>query len=99
MPTDGERSWMTAIAFAEEGEFETAREYLPRLAPCRLAAWIERHLVAAAFAEEGLHEDAVIASGDGPRRFGEEALDALLRAHGVRMLCGALSPAALAARR
>lgn len=99
MPTDGERSWMTAIAFAEEGEFETAREYLPRPGPRRLAAWIERHLVAAALAEEGLHEEAVLASGAGPRRDGGEALDALLRAHGIRMLCGALSPAALAVRR
>lgn len=64
-----------------------------------LLAWVERQLVAAAFAEEGLYREArSIGGGDGASG-GESALQVLLGAHGVRMFCGSLSPAALAARR
>jgi hypothetical protein len=72
------------------------------LAPGRLSAWIERHLVAAALAEEGLAwEAAGLGCGEQerPPARGVDPLDALLRAHGVRMFCGVLSPTALAARR
>lgn len=70
--------------------------------PRGLAAWIERHLVAAALAEEGLAWEAVRLRRGEPERppaRGEDPLDALLRARGVRMFCGVLSPAALAERR
>lgn len=65
----------------------------------RLWAWLERHLLAAAVAEEGLPEEAVRIAGvaRAPREL--DALDALLAGHGVRMLCGALSTAALSPRR
>jgi hypothetical protein len=59
--------------------------------------WLERHLVAAALAEEGLHDDALRACG--LARDEGDALDAWLAAHGVRMHCAVLSPAALAVRR
>jgi hypothetical protein len=102
-PTDGETSVMTAVTFAEAGEFETARRYLPPPRRPGLAAWLERHLAAAALAEEGLHEAALRLAGleqpQPPRPPQEDALDALLRARGVRMFRGVLSPAALAARR
>jgi hypothetical protein len=74
----------------------------PSSAPRGLAAWIERHLVAAALAEDGLAREAEwLCRGEpeGPPAGREDPLDALLRARGVRMLCGVLSPAALAARR
>lgn len=61
--------------------------------------WLERHLAAAALAEEGLHDEAVRVSGARPGRRDDKALDALLAAHGVRMLCGDLPVAALAPRR
>jgi hypothetical protein len=101
-PKDGETSVMTAVTFAEAGEFETARRYLPPPRGGGLAAWLERHLAAAAFAEEGLHEEARRLAGGRPTRAPrpprEDALDALLRARGVRMFRGVVSPAALAAR-
>jgi hypothetical protein len=103
MPSDGEKSVMIAVTFAEAGEWETARRYLPPPRRRGLAAWLERHLAAAALAEEGLHEEALrLAGAERPaplRRREEDALDALLRSRGVRMFRGVLSPAALGARR
>ncbi len=100
-PTDRDADVMIAVTFAEAGELETARWYAPRPRKGRLAAWIERHLVAAAFAEEGLHDDALRLCGAPVRRPEPEAdaLDALLRARGVRMFSGVLSPAVLVSRR
>lgn len=65
----------------------------------RLQEWLERNLAAAALAEEGLHEEAVRMSGAARGSADEDALDALLARSGLRMLCGALSPAALSPRR
>jgi hypothetical protein len=96
--TDDEKSWMTAVAFAEEGEWETARHLTPDPRPGRLRAAAERHLVAAAFAEEGLPEEARRLVGAARAPEPEATLEALLAAHGVRMFCGVLSPAALAPR-
>ncbi len=96
-PIDSEKSWMTAVTFAEAGEWETARYYAPHPRKSRLLAWIERHLEAAAFAEEGLHDEAMRIAG--LKRAEEDALDALLRVHGMRIFCGVLSPAVLAPRR
>lgn len=92
---------MIAATFAEAGDWETARRYAPRKGMGRAGAWIERHLVAAAFAEEGLHDEALRLAGRGrpPPALDASAPDALLRGRGVRMLCGVLSPSALAARR
>lgn len=103
--TDGETSVMTAVTFAEAGEWETARGYLAPPRGRGLASWLERHLAAAALAEEGLHDEALrIAAAEAPRPLPiqpreEDALDALLRQRGVRMFRGVASAAALAARR
>lgn len=64
----------------------------------RLLAWLERHLAAAALAEEGLFVEAVRLSGPARAPATEDPLDALLAERGVRMFCGALSPAALSPR-
>lgn len=100
-PTDHDGGVMIAVTFAEAGEWETARTYAPPPGKSRIGAWIERHLLAAVFAEEGMHDDALRVSGVEPARPPQDqyALDALLRARGVRMFSGVLSPAALAARR
>jgi hypothetical protein len=98
-PTDDEKSVMTAVTFAEAGEWETARWYAAPPGKARPWAWIERHLVAAAFAEEGLHEEALRASGVERASWSKDPLDLLLAARGIRMFSGVLSPAALSARR
>jgi hypothetical protein len=101
-PADDDKDLQIAVTFAEAGEWRTARAWTPPPRSGRLGGWLERHLLAAALAEEGLHDaarDAVAdpAVGRGPGA--GDPLDALLRARGVRMFCGVLSPAALATRR
>ena len=97
---DEEGDVMIAATFAEAGDWETARRYAPRRRPGRVGAWIERHLLAAAFAEGGLHDEAARLAGRRPPPAPDgSAPDGLLRGRGVRMLCGVLSPSALAARR
>ncbi len=100
-PADDRPDLWTAVTFAEAGEWDIARRYAPPPGKARLWAWIERHLVAAALAEEALHGDALRVLRDGgggaPRRE-EDALDALLRARGIRMSFGVLSPEALGGR-
>lgn len=103
-PSGDDRDVMAAVAFAEVGEWDTARQLLPGPAPGRLRAWLERHLVAVALAEEGLQEEAVRAARapapppPAPAR-AADFVDTLLAARGVRMLCGVAPAAALAARR
>ncbi len=90
---------MTAVTFAEAGEWETARRYAPLPRRARLLEWIERHLVAATFAEEGLHEDALTIVGARRVPRNEDALEVILGGRGIRMFCGVLSPAVLLPRR
>ncbi len=101
-PADGPSDVMIAVTFAEAGEWETARRFAPPPGNARLSRWVERHLVAAAFAEEALHDEArrVLRARPGPAiaDAGGDPLDALLRARGVRMCFGVLSPEALGAR-
>ncbi len=66
------------------------------MAPKHPEDWLDRHLVAAALAEEGLHEEALRICGLARE---EAELEAWLATHGVRMHCAVLSPAALAVRR
>ncbi len=100
-PADDRFDPWIAVTFAEAGEWETARRYAPPAGRGRAWAWIERHLVAAALAEEALHDEARRIAGGGDGRAGpgrDDALDALLRARGVRMSFGVLSADALGAR-
>ena len=102
MSADDDRDVMIAVTFAEAGAWEAARAYAPRPRPRRAAAWLERHLLAAAHAEGALPADALRLLGARPRRGPgrvEDALDALLRERGVRMSFAVLSPDALGVRR
>lgn len=67
------------------------------MAPKHPEDWLERHLMAAALAEEGLHDEALRLCG--LKRDDGDPLDRWLAEHGVRMHCAVLSPAALAVRR
>ena len=59
------KDWRIAVAFAEVGEWETAREMTPDLGPKITTDWLERIFIAVAFAEEGLHDEALqIATGN-----------------------------------
>jgi hypothetical protein len=53
------QSWTTAITFAEAGEWETARSFMPPTRRSRLAAWLEKIAMAVTFAEAGLPEEAL----------------------------------------
>ncbi len=102
MAADDRPDLWLAVTFAEAGEWDTARRYAPTPGKARAWAWIERHLVAAALAEGSLRDEAlrVLGNGGGPgdSRREEDALDALLRARGIRLSFGVLSPDALGAR-
>lgn len=53
------QSWTTAITFAEAGEWETARSFMPPTRRSRLAIWLEKISMAVTFAEAGLPEEAL----------------------------------------
>lgn len=57
--TDNDRSWMSAVTFAEAGEWETARTMIPLPSKNRWAEFLERTFMAVAFAEAGMPEEAV----------------------------------------
>jgi hypothetical protein len=59
------KDWRIAVAFAEAGEWDTAREMIPDPEPKTETGWLGRIFAAVAFAEEGLHDEALrIAGGD-----------------------------------
>lgn len=61
-------NWMVAAAFAEAGEWETARSMMPDKSTTFEPSWFSRIFSAVAFAEEGLFEDAVrLAGGRAPQ--------------------------------
>lgn len=70
--TENDRSWMSAVTFAEAGEWETARTMIPLPRKRgKWAAFLEQTFMAVAFAEEGMPEEAmrlVGAKGHQPRR-------------------------------
>jgi hypothetical protein len=53
------QKWMTAITFAEAGEWETAKSMMPAPLRSRAVSQFEKSFMAAAFAEEGLHDEAI----------------------------------------
>lgn len=89
--------WTTAITFAEAGEWETARSFIPVSRQGRFAAWFQSLSMAVTFAEHGMHDEAVriISAGESkapgrPLNFFELcALDQ------VRCTYGILSPVKL----
>ena len=59
------KDWWSAVAFAEVGEWDTAREMIPVSEPNTEIGWLGRIFAAVAFAEEGLHDEALqIAAGN-----------------------------------
>lgn len=62
-----EQSWMCAVAFAEAGEWETARSMIPQPRKSQWARLFEQAFMAAAFAEEGLPEEAKRIMDDRPQ--------------------------------
>lgn len=57
------QKWMTAITFAEAGEWETAQKMMPVSIRSRAINQFQKIFMAAAFAEEGLHAEAVSLAG------------------------------------
>ena len=53
------QKWMTAITFAEAGEWETAKNMIPVTIRSRAISQFHKIFMAAAFAEEGLHAEAI----------------------------------------
>ncbi len=96
-------SWMTAITFAEAGEWDMAREYIPsgKRLFAGLRSLLENNFMAAAFAEEGLYDDAVRLAADGHRHQQTPAFSDFLNTlglSGVRIVYGSLSPLELSVR-
>jgi hypothetical protein len=58
-----ERSWMNAVTFAEAGEWETAIALTPLPTKGKWSQFFEQAFMAVAFAEAGLHEDAMLLAG------------------------------------
>ena len=59
------KDWWSAVAFAEVGEWDTAREMTPDPKPKTTIDWFGRIFAAVAFAEEGLQDEALqFADGD-----------------------------------
>ena len=52
-------SWTTAITFAEAGEWQTARSFMPPIRRSRLVVWLERACMAVTFAEAGMVDEAL----------------------------------------
>lgn len=90
--SDKHRSWMTAITFAEAGEWETAREMMPLPRQEKKIGWLQRMFMAITFAEAGMHEEALRLTDEGQPIVQEPGnfLDAVgLR--GVRVTYGVLA--------
>jgi hypothetical protein len=60
---DQYKDWRIAVAFAEVGEWDTAREMIPDSKPKTTIDWFGRIFAAVAFAEEGLHDEALQIAG------------------------------------
>lgn len=61
-------NWMVAAAFAEAGEWETARTMIPEKKNTTEFSWLSRIFSAVAFAEEGLVEEALRLTGGKSRQ-------------------------------
>ena len=83
------QKWMTAITFAEAGEWETARRMAPVSIRSRAINQFQKIFMAAAFAEEGLHAEAITLA-EGPNLQAPSADDFLhsLGLGGIRMTYG-----------
>ena len=84
------QGWMNAITFAEAGEWDTARQMMPKGRSRHAIGWLQKTFMAAAFAEEGLPEEALrIMASQSP--LANSSADAFLNSiglGGIRMTYG-----------
>ena len=84
---------MAAAAFAEAGEWDTARELTPETELSREPTWLNKVFMAVTFAESGLYDEAVRYLG--PAVFGKNDFNGELAANlglkGVRLMYGTVS--------
>ena len=84
---------MMAAAFAEAGEWDTARKMTPVSELSRELTWVDRIFMAVTFAERGLHDEAMPflnPAGRGNRGFNSAIADNL-GLKGVRLIYGTVS--------
>lgn len=88
------QSWTTAITFAESGEWETARSFMPVSRQSRVAVWFQNLCMAVTFAEHGMHEEAVriVSAGEGQAPARQMNFLELCALGNVRCTYGILSP-------
>ena len=55
----GHKNWMSAITFAEAGEWATAREMMPDGMVNKKISWFSSIFMAVAFAENDMRDDAL----------------------------------------
>jgi len=93
---ESERSWMSAVTFAEAGEWETARAMTPLPTKSRWAELFEQTMMAVAFAEEGLHDEAKRLAGmkQQPQKRINNFLDSIGLRRDVRMTYAILQESA-----
>jgi hypothetical protein len=84
---------MLAAAFAEAGEWDTAREMTPDLELSREQTWLDRIFTAITFAEAGLHTHAIHCLNPAGRenRGFNSVLAENLGLQGVQLLYGTVS--------
>ena len=84
---------MTAVTFAEAGEWEIAKEFLPESELSREPSRLNRVFMAIAFAEAGLHDEALRIAESAPAKNKEFAIvpaaEPCLK--GVRLVYGTVS--------
>ncbi|MCL7487609.1 MAG: hypothetical protein M8357_05485 [Desulfobulbaceae bacterium] len=81
--SDKYRGWMMAVTFDEAGEWEVAREMIPPSTPKSRLGYLQKAFMAVAFAEGGLHEEAIRIMDEQPRRH-HHSIEDFLEATGLR---------------
>ncbi len=86
------KSWTSAVTFAEAGEWETAREMIPDTLENREISSFSTTYMAAAFAEEGMPEEALRIL-DGQKGQSQQRDDFMEKVglRGIRMTYGVLA--------
>ena len=79
---------MTAAAFAEAGEWDTAIEMLPSSRPQRILSWLDRQMMAITYAESGLFDEAVRISESEQSVQKKADIFTELRSHGIHLAYG-----------